>query len=274
MSNAMAWCLTGVLVLASAGAAQAAVDNFDDNSLDLVLWTYTTEGNGALTETNMRVEYTSPGSVIDENGADIELGIPCPFDEPWTVTLDVHVGDYGIPNPTTYEYGIDLAITNAADDTDLVSVGRARGDDGAGSGFDNNWGVYKATNDVDEIDEFTAASGSDGTIKVVWDGTELDILVDEGGGFVPLKTGISVAGWGMSSGSAFSLVLGGADTSAFTALLRDQFVGADVGIIGANFLVADTGSTVLVTNEGNGDLTASLPDVHIVTASIDKVIPS
>ncbi len=56
--------------------------------------------------------------------------------------------------------------------------------------------------------------------------------------------------------------------------LRDQFVGADVGIIGANFLVADTGSTVLVTNEGNGDLTASLPDVHIVTASIDKVIPS
>jgi L-lactate dehydrogenase complex protein LldF len=57
------------------------------------------------------------------------------------------------------------------------------------------------------------------------------------------------------------------------ARLREAFLGADVGITGANFLIAETGSTVLVTNEGNGDLTASIPKVHIVTASIDKVIP-
>ena len=57
------------------------------------------------------------------------------------------------------------------------------------------------------------------------------------------------------------------------ARLREAFLSADVGITGANFLVAETGSTVLVTNEGNGDLTASIPKVHIVTASIDKVIP-
>jgi L-lactate dehydrogenase complex protein LldF len=57
------------------------------------------------------------------------------------------------------------------------------------------------------------------------------------------------------------------------ARLRDAFLGADVGITGANFLIAETGSSVLVTNEGNGDLTASIPRVHIVTASIDKVIP-
>lgn len=55
--------------------------------------------------------------------------------------------------------------------------------------------------------------------------------------------------------------------------LREAFLSADVGITGANFLVADTGSTVLVTNEGNGDLTASIPGVHVVTASIEKVIP-
>ncbi len=55
--------------------------------------------------------------------------------------------------------------------------------------------------------------------------------------------------------------------------LREAFLAADVGITGANFLIADTGSTVLVTNEGNGDLTASIPKIHIVTASIDKVIP-
>lgn len=58
------------------------------------------------------------------------------------------------------------------------------------------------------------------------------------------------------------------------AVLREAFVSADVGITGANFLLADTGSTVLVTNEGNGDLASSLPRVHIVTASIEKVLPS
>ncbi|WP_424946140.1 LutB/LldF family L-lactate oxidation iron-sulfur protein [Candidatus Spongiihabitans sp.] len=56
-------------------------------------------------------------------------------------------------------------------------------------------------------------------------------------------------------------------------ILRDHFCSADVGITGANFLVADTGSAVIVTNEGNGDLTASLPNVHIIIASIEKVIP-
>ncbi len=57
-------------------------------------------------------------------------------------------------------------------------------------------------------------------------------------------------------------------------VLREAFLSADVGITGANFLVAETGSSVIVTNEGNGDLTNTLPDVHIVTASIDKVIPT
>ncbi len=57
-------------------------------------------------------------------------------------------------------------------------------------------------------------------------------------------------------------------------VLRDKFLNADVGITGANFLIAETGSTVIVTNEGNGDLSQILPQVHIVTASIDKVVPT
>ena len=57
-------------------------------------------------------------------------------------------------------------------------------------------------------------------------------------------------------------------------VLRDEYVSADVGITGANLLIAETGSTVLVTNEGNGDLTASLPRMHIVIASIEKVVPT
>ncbi len=58
------------------------------------------------------------------------------------------------------------------------------------------------------------------------------------------------------------------------AILREKFITADVGITGANFLIAETGSSIIVTNEGNGDLTQSLAKVHIVIASIDKVIPT
>ncbi|MBY0335913.1 MAG: iron-sulfur cluster-binding protein [Acetobacteraceae bacterium] len=56
--------------------------------------------------------------------------------------------------------------------------------------------------------------------------------------------------------------------------LRQKFLAADVGITGANFLVAETGSSVIVTNEGNGDLTQTLPRVHIALASIEKVVPT
>jgi L-lactate dehydrogenase complex protein LldF len=58
------------------------------------------------------------------------------------------------------------------------------------------------------------------------------------------------------------------------ALLRPRFLAADVGITGANFLVAETGSSIIVTNEGNGDLTQTLPRVHIVLASIEKLVPT
>lgn len=56
--------------------------------------------------------------------------------------------------------------------------------------------------------------------------------------------------------------------------LRRKFFRTDVGITGANFLIAETGASVIVTNEGNGDLTQSLARVHIVTAGIEKVVPT
>jgi L-lactate dehydrogenase complex protein LldF len=58
------------------------------------------------------------------------------------------------------------------------------------------------------------------------------------------------------------------------AVLREKFLAADVGITGANFLIAETGSSVIVTNEGNGDLTQTLPKAHIVLASIEKLVPT
>jgi L-lactate dehydrogenase complex protein LldF len=57
-------------------------------------------------------------------------------------------------------------------------------------------------------------------------------------------------------------------------VLREKFLTADVGITGANFLIAETGSSVIVTNEGNGDLTATLPRTHIIIASIEKIVPT
>jgi L-lactate dehydrogenase complex protein LldF len=57
-------------------------------------------------------------------------------------------------------------------------------------------------------------------------------------------------------------------------ILREKFLTADVGITGANFLVAETGSSIIVTNEGNGDLTQTLAKVHIVLATIEKLVPT
>ena len=57
-------------------------------------------------------------------------------------------------------------------------------------------------------------------------------------------------------------------------VLREKFLAADVGITGANLLIAETGSSVIVTNEGNGDLTSTLPRMHIVIASIEKIVPT
>jgi L-lactate dehydrogenase complex protein LldF len=57
-------------------------------------------------------------------------------------------------------------------------------------------------------------------------------------------------------------------------ILREKFLSADIGITGANFLIAETGSSVIVTNEGNGDLTQTLAKMHIVVASIEKLVPT
>ncbi len=58
------------------------------------------------------------------------------------------------------------------------------------------------------------------------------------------------------------------------AVLREKFLAAEIGITGANFLIAETGTSIIVTNEGNGDLAETLPKVHIVLASIEKLVPT
>ena len=56
-------------------------------------------------------------------------------------------------------------------------------------------------------------------------------------------------------------------------LLRDQFVTADLGISGGNFLVAETGSIALIENEGNIRLSTSVPRIHVAIVGIEKVLP-
>jgi len=57
-------------------------------------------------------------------------------------------------------------------------------------------------------------------------------------------------------------------------VLREHFLTAQAGISGANFAIADSGSIVLLTNEGNGRMVTTLPPVHIVVFSIEKMLPS
>jgi L-lactate dehydrogenase complex protein LldF len=57
-------------------------------------------------------------------------------------------------------------------------------------------------------------------------------------------------------------------------VLREHYLTADMGISGGNFFVAETGSVVLVTNEGNATLTTTLPRVHIAISGIEKIVPT
>jgi L-lactate dehydrogenase complex protein LldF len=56
-------------------------------------------------------------------------------------------------------------------------------------------------------------------------------------------------------------------------LLRQKFYEADMGVTGGNFAIAETGTVVLVTNEGNGRLTTTCPRVHVAVVGMEKVIP-
>lgn len=62
-------------------------------------------------------------------------------------------------------------------------------------------------------------------------------------------------------------------TRAARASLREDFLTADAGMTGVNFAVANTGGVVVCTNEGNADMGASLPKLHIASMGIEKIIP-
>lgn len=66
-----------------------------------------------------------------------------------------------------------------------------------------------------------------------------------------------------------------ADMTKFARkILREVFLGADFGMSGGNFMIAETGTVLIVTNEGNGRLSTSMPPVHIAVVGIEKIIPT
>ncbi len=68
------------------------------------------------------------------------------------------------------------------------------------------------------------------------------------------------------------------EVAAMTAharkVLREEFLQADFGMSGGNFIIAETGTALIVTNEGNGRLSTGLPAVHIAVVGIEKIIPT
>src|SRR5690625_57559 len=71
---------------------------------------------------------------------------------------------------------------------------------------------------------------------------------------------------------------GSNDPEALTQFVREQlrkeFLSAQVGITGCNFAVSESGAITLVTNEGNGRLVTSLPDVHIAVMGMERIVPT
>jgi iron-sulfur cluster protein len=63
-------------------------------------------------------------------------------------------------------------------------------------------------------------------------------------------------------------------TKIARASLRKSYLEADIGITGANFAVAQTGTFLVITNEGNDRLTMTLPKIHVIVTGIEKIVPT
>jgi L-lactate utilization protein LutB len=90
------------------------------------------------------------------------------------------------------------------------------------------------------------------------------------------RSGVEVPAWvarGETAEPAVREALARDLSLAARRILRRRFLEADVGVTGANFLVAESGTVVLVENEANIRLTTCLPGRHVVLAGIDKIVP-
>ncbi len=79
---------------------------------------------------------------------------------------------------------------------------------------------------------------------------------------------------GRETGKDLSSATNSDIVAAARLYLRQSFIDADMGISGANIAIADTGTLILVTNEGNGRLVTTLPPIHVAVVGVEKIVPS
>ncbi len=217
-------CLIVMLLVASGLCASPTVgqtlfDDFNDNICNTAMWEYGTDEDGDLAEIHEHLEYTSPGELEpdEENAAYYKLKTPAPYGTGWTVTLDVHVGDYGGGPESDHDYGMEVVVLNTADYRDGLWFGLDRGwweDE-----YYLGWWIEKTTDEGEEMEEhYAPATASDGALKLVWDGTSFHSYYNEGAGFQALGSSISVGDWDMDGSSTFTLRIGGWDWGCDFAL--------------------------------------------------------
>jgi iron-sulfur cluster protein len=79
---------------------------------------------------------------------------------------------------------------------------------------------------------------------------------------------------GKETGQDLSNATSGELVAVARSALRDSFVNAEMGISGANIAIANSGTLVLLTNEGNGRLVTTLPPIHVALVGVEKIVPS
>lgn len=223
-------------------------DDFNDNSLNGTLWSpLLLDGQASVVEVNQRLEYTSQGTTMyeDENAAYCRLNSLLPYDEPWMLTLDVHVETYDPTiSPEEYEYGMEIGIRNPSDPDDKLWLGLYRGYDGDFGGIPDCWCVAMATNDMYYVDDSSVASGTSGTMRIEWDGTSMAFSRRESDAFVLLRDGVTFEGWGTEIEDGFELLIGAYDVGHPTALDDGTKLYAD------NFQLVPEPSAVCVLTFG------------------------
>lgn len=221
-------CVVVVSVCVAAMFSQPAFgavasDNFNDNSQNTGMWTLVSFGAGSVTETGNRLEYTSDDANSDWNSEYYGLLQDLPYAESWTVTLEVHVGDYE-ETTVDHEYGMEMVVFNSTDMSDVVFLALGRGDDEGGGFFE--WLFDKDTDGSELNWDGADATSSDGTLKMVWNGATLAGYYDEGSGF-QLLASYGVSDWGMGAGDNFNIGIGGFDEECDFVLNDGTKVYAD-----------------------------------------------
>jgi len=196
--------LAAALLVLLVGAVPAALgwgDDFDDNTYDPNLWGRAFSGDGRLTETNQRLEYTcTPGP--DGSGAYC-LEYALPYSTAWTVTVDVRLeADAHSYTQPAWWYQLACEITSLRDTSDSISLAHECREWGV-----ENWRLDVATDGVPET-TLQPTTADDGKIQIAWDGSFFTAYYDEGAGFQQLDQ-FPIGDWGMESGDEFSLSLVG-----------------------------------------------------------------